>query len=402
MLKRKKIAFIHLCAPYVSGLTYYENILPEYLNRNGFDVFIFTTKDSIEKTKNKIVYDKTLSDELYNNITIKRLDYRFKFLPYSIYSRMRYFKNFLVSINIVAFDLVFINGLQFGDLSKFGELKNQFPKTKFFGELNATFQNSANNIITKLLFHKFFYSKIINHTSFIDKFYYGSEAAKKFSSELYDLSDKFDLLGLGVDEVKIKSIQKENKKQIKDYFNVPDKKMILISGGKFDEKKNVLHLIKALEILNNPNLTLILFGSVAKEISEEFYFLLNRNINIKFYEWLNDDEFYRLMFVSDLAIFPGSKSALWESAIGMGLPIVCQYWEGMDYINLKGNIEYLRTNGDSNEISIMISRLYNDRNKLISMQKIAFEKGLDSLSYNNIAKRILFDSLLLVSNEGSQ
>jgi len=215
------------------------------------------------------------------------------------------------------------------------------------------------------------------------------------------LSNEYDLLGLGVDEVKIRSIQKESKNQIKESFNIPKNKMILISGGKFDEKKNILQLIKALEITNNPNLVLLLFGSVAKEISQEFYFMLKRNINVKFYEWLNDDEFYKLLFVSDLAIFPGSKSALWESAIGMGLPMVCQYWEGMEYIDLNGNIEYLMGNGDYKEISYLISRLYHNRRKLKSMQKIAYEKGLDSLSYNNIAKRILSDSLLLISNEGN-
>jgi 1,2-diacylglycerol 3-alpha-glucosyltransferase len=401
MLKRKKIAFIHLCAPYVSGLTYYENILPEYLCRNGFDVFVFTTKDSIDKMRNKIIYDKTLSHEMFNNITIRRLDYRFMFLPRFIYSRLRYFKKFLININIDSFDLVFINGLQFGDLPKLGELKKQAPKTKFFGELNSTFQNSANNLVTKFLLHKFFYNKIINQSFFIDKFYYGSEAAKKFSSELYNLSNEYDLLGLGVDEVKIRSIQKESKNQIKESFNIPKNKMILISGGKFDEKKNILQLIKAFEITNNPNLVLLLFGSVAKEISQEFYFMLKRNINVKFYEWLNDDEFYKLLFVSDLAIFPGSKSALWESAIGIGLPMVCQYWEGMEYIDLNGNIEYLMGNGDYKEISYLISRLYHNRRKLKSMQKIAYEKGLVSLSYNNIAKRILSDSLLLISNEGN-
>ena len=215
------------------------------------------------------------------------------------------------------------------------------------------------------------------------------------------MSNEYDLLGLGVDEVKIRSIQKESKNQIKESFNIPKNKMILISGGKFDEKKNILQLIKALEITNNPNLVLLLFGSVAKEISQEFYFMLKRNINVKFYEWLNDDEFYKLLFVSDLAIFPGSKSALWESAIGMGLPMVCQYWEGMEYIDLNGNIEYLMGNGDYKEISYLISRLYHNRRKLKSMQKIAYEKGLDSLSYNNIAKRILSDSLLLISNEGN-
>ena len=82
--------------------------------------------------------------------------------------------------------------------------------------------------------------------------------------------------------------------------------------------------------------------------------------NIVLAGWQDADAIYNIFLASDLAVFPGTHSVLWEQAASCGLPIVAQHWGGMEHININGNAMLV----DSLNVSIInqiVNALFNSQ-----------------------------------------
>lgn len=390
-----KILFIHLCAPYNEGWTYRENILPKYLVNNSNEVIVLTTKTINNLEDGRLEYNPNLKNTIDYGIEIIKLDYIKLFLPFAVYSRIRIFKDLFSTIRNLSPDLIYINGLQFVDLFKIIYLKKMTKdkRTIIFGELNATKQNSANNFITKYLLHKVLYKFVIGKSlKHIDAMYIGSVNAYDFSVAHYGIGKlSFKFSPLGVDEMTISNYLKTlNKTTLREKFQIDLNALVYSMGGKLDSKKNVLNLMKAFNRLQS-NSVLMVFGEVLEEIETEFYALLEKSHNIRYLGWLNDLEIYELYFLADLAIFPGTKSSLWEVATAISLPIFAQYWPGLENIDFGGNLKlYNKLNGEQ-AIFAVLNEIENNINDLDKMRDIAHIHGLKNLSYKKISEMILLD-----------
>ena len=384
-----KILFIHLCAPFVNGLTYRENLLTKYLSGFSNEFIVLTTDDSIDISNNTIIKGE-LKYPLESNYLI-RLSYKYIFFGYKIYSRIRAFwglSKFLVTFKP---NLIYINSLQFLDLFTIIKFKKRFPNTKLIGELNATKENSAQTFFSSYLLHKVFYRSIITmNYKHIDYCYYGSVAARDFSSKYYKTPFGLEILNLGVDEKAILRALDHNKSKLKIKYGFKPNDLLMVSGGKIDEKKKIIELVEAFSELEfNPANRLILFGSIVDSLKDSFSKLISLDQRISFVGWLNDVEMYEYLRIADFAVFPGSKSAIWESAIAMGLPLIAQYWDGMDYINFGSNVHYLHKNGDTNEIKTALANLIEDEPKRSSMSRNARANWKNALSYKLMAEKII-------------
>jgi 1,2-diacylglycerol 3-alpha-glucosyltransferase len=131
---------------------------------------------------------------------------------------------------------------------------------------------------------------------------------------------------------------------------------------------------------------LIIFGTFSDEIREEMKYLINQDSRIRYVGWLNAKEVYDYLMASDAAIFPGTKSALWEQAIGSGLPIICKKWKGMDYVDVGGNVIFIDGN-EGNEISQKIELLTENKSLYDEMKLIAETKGSEFFSYERISRQ---------------
>ena len=89
-----------------------------------------------------------------------------------------------------------------------------------------------------------------------------------------------------------------------------------------------------------------------------------------------------------MAVFPGRHSVYWEQVAGMGIPMICKYWEGTTHIDIGGNVIFLKD--DSIEsLEYSIKDVVNSPSKYHAMEKIAKSKKRKLFSYRNISRKAI-------------
>lgn len=373
------------------GWNYRENLLPDYLSDYFDSVIILTNNMVLNNETGKINYRKEILPK-GEKITVRELSYRLRVLPFSLYSRIRLYKNFKSVLEYEKPTHIYINGLQFLSLIDINYIKKKFPQIKILAEQNAYFGKSGNSWISRNILHKVFYRLIIRKAlPSIDKIYMGSNAALKFAVDLYGFGSNSEILPLGYDSKLSNSMDIFTKKELRLKYNISQVEIVFTTGGKIDSEKKLIELIDSFNILNSANTRLIIFGSLLDDIKHSVIQKINENDKITFIGWLDQMSMLEIFRLSDVAVFPGTKSSIWESALSMNLPIIAQFWDGMDYMNLGGNIFYLLNNGDLMEIQSKLAFFVDNPNYLSLVSKEIQITNKQSLSYSNIANRIYCD-----------
>ena len=104
--------------------------------------------------------------------------------------------------------------------------------------------------------------------------------------------------------------------------------------------------------------------------------------------FLSLSEVSDLYLAADLAVFPGSQSALWQQAIASGVPAAFKKWSNISYLDVGGNCIFLEK-ADCQEIIDLIDSLANDCKKIIKMKEVARIQGYNRFSYREIARKSL-------------
>ena len=161
---------------------------------------------------------------------------------------------------------------------------------------------------------------------------------------------------------------------------------MVITGGKIDiPKKQVLLLMEAIKQIDNNRIKLLIFGSVVDELKNDFQKFVDGK-KIQYIGWLGPQDCYNHLAASDLVVFPGRHSVLWEQTVALGIPIVAKYWEGTDHIDLGRNCKFLYQDS-VDEIKEIIINIFEDRELYNQMKEVAEKKGMKEFSYKKIAKK---------------
>ena len=144
--------------------------------------------------------------------------------------------------------------------------------------------------------------------------------------------------------------------------------------------------MQAVVEINRQDVKLVVFGQPNDDMNEQISSLAKHD-SIRFVGWIPSDLAYNYFLASDLGIFPGTHSVLWEQACACGLPCLYKDWEGMRHVNVDGNGAFLYEDSVE-ELKMRIFDLYEDKNKYLSM-KAAAEKCKTEFFYSEIAKRAI-------------
>jgi len=375
------------------NLTYQENELAQMHEKLGHEVTIITS----EKLSSSSYIDASWIKNLKNSPEKdKPAGYRIIRLPvkYKINFRFWRLKYLYETLSEIKPDLIFFHGITSFSLLDAAEYKRKNPSVKLVVDSHSDHYNSGRGFLSKEIFHKCIYRNTIRKTSKeIDIYYYLSPNIKNFMQEMYLLDDsKLKYLPRGgvVENLNIENAD-AIRYMIREQLDIPQNAIVLVSGGKLDYKKKTHNLLEAVNRLNNPDVYLIVFGSIDSKYQKIIEPYVKKHSNIRLIGWIHSKDVHKYFFASDIACFPGRHSVLWEEAICCGLPLIVKDWyNGMYYLNVKNNVILIK-DSDTLYIEEALRKLIDDPLLLNVMKVNAQTFGREFFSYRRIAQSIIDD-----------
>ncbi len=334
---------VHLCLSsfFIDDYSYQENMLPKYHVLQGHDVTVIASLVSFDEFGKPCLLNGESTYITSDNFKVIRLNYKQTF--YRINKFIRVYNNTYLKLKEESPDLIFIHDFSFLDILSVIYYVRKNKNVKVFVDCHTDFINSAQNWLSKYIFHYFIWMCLGKLLSlYVVKFYGVTPLRCDFLKEVYRIDkSKVELLVMGIDDdLLLKKDLSLVRSDFRNQFNLTNNDFLIVTGGKIDQKKNIHHVLQAISNLNLENVKLVVFGVIAPEIKDIFETLL-LDKNISFIGWLNPDQIINLFLSADLIVFPGTHSVLWEQAVGIGVPCVFKFWEGMNHVDMGGNCRFL-------------------------------------------------------------
>lgn len=380
----KKILHVCLACFFIDDYSYQENILPYYHYCDGNDVKVIASLFTFDKDGSGMYFDKARDYISNYGYSVSRLAYKSE---KSISKILRLYNGLYKSICDFMPDVIFVHGCQFFDIRYIIKYKKYNSNVKIYIDNHADLINSINSLGTTIS-HKTIWKYCAKSVlPYVEKFYGVTPNRCDFLHDVYGIpKDKIELLVMGADSRNIDfDNQQYIRANIRKNLGIDNDDFVIITGGKIDRQKDIHILMEAVRRINNTSIKLIVFGNTSVEMKDEIS-LLSQHKCISNIGWLSSENIYNYFLSSDLAVFPGTHSVLWEQACGTGIPCVFKMWRGMEHVNLGGNALLL----DIVDVDLLIetiTNIYDNKELYNNMKKIASEKAIPYFSYVDIARR---------------
>lgn len=380
-----KVTHICLCGPVTDNWSYQDNLLPKYHKRIGYDVSVITSQYIWNNNGNLDIDDRPIYKNEYG---IKTIRLKTKYGT-NVLSKFKKYINLYEAIRREEPEILFVHGIQFLDVKEVVRYLRENPQVKVYVDNHADFSNSATNWISKNILHKIIWKRsaqLIN--PYTTKFYGVLPARVEFLKKIYRIpKEKVDLLLMGADDEKVKEAKHGNFRiKIRNKYGIKENDFLIVSGGKIDyAKRQIIFLIEAVKKIKSDNIKLIIFGSVSKDMKEKLNSMIDGK-KIIYIGWIKSEECYNYFVASDLGVFPGRHSVLWEQAVGTGLPCIFKYWKGTTHVDVGRNCKFLY-NDSVDEIKNCLEEIVNNHLLYTEMKKNAETKGSSVFSYETIARK---------------
>lgn len=378
---------VHICLGsfYIEGWGYQENILPAVHIKMGNAVTVLTSDyafnhgyEEVKKSEHEYINPK--------GIHVKILEHK------NFFGRT-WFGNYCDvygELDRLCPDVIFVHGGQFVALKDVVRYCKVHPTVRFFIDQHGDYYNMpVTTFRQKIHQYVIFRHYIRKAIKYADKFWGVTPWRCQYLREVYGIPrEKIDLLVMGADDEKIHFDQMpELRSRIRWELGLQEMDFVLITGGKIDRTKNIHLLMQAVAELNQKDLKLIVFGQPNDDMAEEIQ-QLSQDPHICNIGWIQSDTVYDYFLASDLAVFPGTHSVLWEQACGCGIPVMVKDWEGMHHVDVGGNCIFLHEDSIE-EMKDQILSLHQNKNRYQQMKSAAEKKGIPTFSYQEIAKRAI-------------
>lgn len=437
-----KILHIMLTGPVTDGWSYQDNLLTKYQRRLGHEVTMITSQ-WIWGEDGKLAKCRKTDYRNENDVKVIRLP---------IHGKDRWgrkFKTFEGLYEKMAAeepDILFVHNVCFPDMdvvvdyirSRRKQEKNEKPLSqssqiplRVYVDNHSDFSNSGTNWISRNILHKILWKRKAKKIEpYTTKFYGVMPARVEWLVEMYGLpKDKCELLVMGADDDGItKAIESNAGKRIREQYNIAEDDFLIVTGGKIDRAKRQTLLLmeavrniaekqedmqkeaasnKASEISGiresdlagnkaasdtakriSKKIRLLVFGSVAGELGDELEKLADGNI-VQYIGWIAAEESYDYFSAADLVVFPGRHSVYWEQVVGMGIPMLCKYWEGTTHVDIGGNVRFLTEDSVSCIESSLLELLDDGGKEYRKMKAAANSDRKKEFSYLQIARNCI-------------
>lgn len=384
-----KILHVNLAMGYTEGLNYQENCVSKCHALAGYKVTVITTPYCFNKGE----WGPCQTSFDYINeygVHVVRLPFLYK-LPYKINKQIGRFKGTYQTVEKANPDVICIHNIQFQDIRVFAKYKKQHPNVKIFIDNHADFSNSARTWVSKNILYRFWWKPCAKKIeSYTEKFFGVMPSRVDFLSDIYGIDKKkCGLLVMGADDDAVADAKKpEVRAEVRKKYKIAADDFLIVTGGKIDAfKMQTLLLMQAVKHIEDKKIKLLVFGSIEEQLKDKVEKLCDGE-KIQYIGWAKGNQSYEYFAAAELVVFPGRHSVYWEQVAGLGIPMVCKYWEGTTHIDLGGNVEFIHE--DSVEcIEKIVKEIIDIPDKYQKMKNVAEKKGMEAFSYNRISERAI-------------
>ncbi len=380
---------VHLCleAPYTDLWGYQENLLGKYHRKQGHEVTVITGNRKHEN--GTIVTTPCGRYDLPDGQHIIRLEYSQILCDkisrivrrYPIYDLLRELQP----------DFVMVHGLSNPSVLQLRRyVKKLRPDCRVIADNHLDEFNAPalTGIKGRLLLAAY---RSVNRRMqpIYEKVYGVTPGRVEYQQRIFHISrEKCGLLPMGADDEHI-NFEKASilRRELRSKHGIREEDFLLVSGGRIDAAKKIDVLLQAVTELNSDRIKLLVFGTPNAEMKEVLQQYEGHSA-VRLIGWLPSEKVYDYFLSSDLIVFPGSHSVMWEQACACGVPAIFSRRHGMEHVDLGGNC--LLVNGESvSELQKAIRSLAENPTAYREMQEKARALGRNAFSYAAMAERIL-------------
>jgi 1,2-diacylglycerol 3-alpha-glucosyltransferase len=392
-----------LCEFYNAALEFQENLLVKYYRKYNHDVVVVTsTYENVFDYYSDAHPDGSPSVSYDQGAKVIRLAYRF-----NVMHRLRAYTSISQILQTEQPDLIFVHDIML-NLPECVRYIKRNPKSRMILDYHADYSNSGKNALSIKVLHGMIRKWYLDRARpYIHRIFPIVPASTQFLHEVYKVPlEEMELLPLGADIDLIQSLESlVDRQQLRQSMGFSDEDIVIFTGGKIDPKKCLDILLSAVEL--NVDLPLYVIvageaGSVFQEYERSLRSRFSHMLNIKFLGWLESEDIYKKMLISDLAVFPASQSILWQRAIAVGLPLICgnSGFQDASYLN-DGNILILQSDQiNASGVATAIRKVVTERDCMNSMKIAAKRVASERLDWNRLIEKTLrFNEMPVVYEE---
>ncbi|MBR5768140.1 MAG: glycosyltransferase family 4 protein [Clostridia bacterium] len=381
---------VHMCLAsfFPDNYSYQENMLPKFHKKLGYEVEVIASPQSYDEHGKACLVpapDEYINE---NGIKVTRLPFKGKS---SIAKKLRRYSGTCEALEKAAPDVLFIHGGQFSDMDRVVKYLKSHRDVRVYVDNHADFSNSAKNPISKIIYHGMIWKRCEKMIEpYAVKFYGVLPARVDFLKDVYGLPpEKCELLVMGADDDLVAEAKNRGlREKIRAEYGLKTTDFVIATGGKINANRpETLSLMEAVIRLDRPDVRLLVFGNASDELKPRFDELCKSG-RIVYAGWIKSSETYGMFEASDLVVFPGLHSVMWEQAVAQGKPCLFRDIEGFHHVDIGGNAVFLK-DVSTDGLAKAISDVADNPEKLNEMKRAAEEKGMKEFSYLEIARRCL-------------
>ena len=371
-----KIVNLCISASYINGYSYQENLLTDYFIYKNLETVVicssrFPKFANLPKLKSGIYYEEKKKIIRIDCIHLSN-DLVFTF---GLYRRLKLERPEVIfhhNLNISAIVITFIYKIFHSDVT-------------ILADNHADMINCNKNKIWQFLYYKKLMRFSLKIFGMSIKKYYGVSLSRcDFLNDMFKIElSKIDFLPIGADTIEADKII-DGKNDLRIQFNLEQKKIIFISGGKMGIDKGTDKLIEYLNYISitNKNIILILFGFFNDKVTEN---LVNKFDFVRYIGWCDHKKILKYLKLSDFAVWPVHHTTLIEDAIAVKTPIIIKKTRTTEHL-INGNGFFIEDDGENtlyNKLLLAINTNIDFKNGCEEMRNL--------LSYEKLVNKVLCD-----------
>jgi hypothetical protein len=379
-----KILHTMLSCFYIDNAAYQENLLTRQNMLDGHEVYIIASTEIFLNNNNITGHIDPVSYINEDGIPVIRLAYK-NVLNKSISKKIRAYINFYDCIARFSPDIIYFHGISAYALIDVARYKKNNSHVKLIVDSHSDSNNSATNIFSKYLLHKFFYKTIIKSCiQYIDKIYYITLESKLFLRNMYDISEnRLEYLPLG-GKILSKNDILNLRKKVRNKLSINSDDLVLIHTGKMDKNKRTIEILQAFNMIESKNIRLILIGSIADDLLDLCKPLIESDQRIINLGWVDSNVLHEYLGASDLYVQLGSQSVTMQQSLCSGCAAALYPFDSHLHL-LDGSVFYIK---NSNDLQLLVNSILADRSLLISKSELSYSLAKEKLDYKVIASKI--------------